>query len=155
SDNNRITTTSVNHTLMPLLIASYRVQLRQRLLSGFALAPNLRFIRIAPNNREISDVSFRNQVVATVSQIQNIYWDLVQSYEDVRVRERALALAEKTLSDNKEQVRIGSLPPLEVSRAEATVASANQDLILAQTQLQLQQLLIKNAITRNLNDTIL
>jgi len=154
-DNNRITTNSPNSTLVPVLNSSFRVQLRQHLLSGFGLGPNLRFIRIARNNREISDVSFRNQVVATVSQIQNIYWDLVNAYEDVRVKERAEALAEKTLADNKEQVRIGSLPPLEVSRAEATVAAANQDLILARTQLELQQLLIKNAITRNLNDNVL
>ncbi len=154
-NNNRITTNSVNSTLVPQLNSNFRATLRQHLLSGFGLGPNLRFIRIARNNREISDVAFRNQVVATVSQIQNIYWDLVNAYEDVRVKERSLALSEKTLADNKEQVRLGSLPPIEVSRAEAQVATGNQDLILARTQLQLQQLLMKNAITRNSNDPIL
>jgi outer membrane protein TolC len=151
-DNTRATTNSRFNILMPQLQSSFRLTLQQRLLSGFGPGPNLRYMRIAKNNREISDVAFRNQVIATVSQIQNIYWDLVNAYEDVRVKERSLQLAQKTLSDNQEQVKLGSLAPIEVSRAESEVATRNQDLILAQTNLQLQELLMKNAITRNLSD---
>ncbi len=151
-ENSRTTNNSLFSTLVPEIRSNFRVTLRQRLLSGFGPGPNTRFIRIARNNREISDIAFRNQVIATVTQIQNIYWDLVNAFEDVRVRQRALALAEKTLNDNREQVRIGTLAPIEVARAESEVASRNQDLILAQTTLQLQQLLMKNAITRNLKD---
>jgi outer membrane protein len=138
--------------LVPQVFSQFRAQIKQHLLSGFGLGPNLRFVRIAKNNREISDVAFRNQVIATVSQIQNIYWDLVSSYEDEKVKERSLNLAEKTLSDNQEQVRIGALPAIEVTQAQNEVASRKQDLIIAQTGLQLQQLLMKNAITRNLGD---
>ncbi|HEU5336624.1 MAG TPA: TolC family protein, partial [Terriglobales bacterium] len=138
--------------LVPQVFTQFRVELKQHLLAGFGPGPNLRFIRIAKNNREISDVAFRNQVIATVSQIQNIYWDLVSAYEDDKVKERSLNLAEKTLSDNREQVRIGALPAIEVTQAENEVSSRKQDLIIAQTGLQLQQLLIKNAITRNLSD---
>jgi outer membrane protein TolC len=115
----------------------------------------MRFIHIAQNNREISDVAFRDQVIATVSQIQNMYWDLVTAYEDARVQERSLALAQKTLSDNREQLRIGSMAPIEVTQAENEVATRNQDLILAQTNLELQELLMKNAISRNLSDPML
>lgn len=154
-DNTRTTTNSLFTELVPAVASNFRVTLRQRLLSGFGLGPNMRFIRIAKNNREISDVAFRNQVIATVTQIQNIYWDLVNSYEDVRVKERSLAVAQKTLSDNREQVRIGAIAPIEVVRAENELATRNQDLILSQTNLQLQQLLIKNAIARNLNDPVL
>jgi outer membrane protein len=151
-NNNRTTTNSLFTTLVPELNSFYRATLRQHLLAGFGLGPNRRFIRIARNNREISDIAFRNQVIATVVQIQNIYWDLVNAFEDARVKQRSLSFAEKTLHDNREQVRIGTLAPLEVTRAESEVATRNQELILAQTQLQLQQLLIKNAITRNMND---
>src|SRR6185369_1800944 len=146
---------TTNSTLVPLINSGFRFTFRQRLLSGFGFGPNLRFIRIARNNREISDVAFRNQVIATVSQIQNIYWDLVNAYEDVRVKERSLSVAQKTLSDSQEQVRIGAIAPIEVTRAENEMAARNQDLILAQTTLQLNQLLMKNAISRNLNDPIL
>src|SRR5262249_25492016 len=112
-NNSRSTDNSLNSTLVPQVSSGFRATVRQRLLSGFGLGPNQRFIRIARNNREISDVSFRDQVVATVSQIQNIYWDLVNAYEDVKVKERSLALAEKTLSDNQEQVKIGALAAVE------------------------------------------
>jgi outer membrane protein TolC len=151
-NNSRTTSNSLFTALVPQIDSSFRVTVRQRLLAGFGLGPNTRFIRIAKNNREISDVAFRNQVINTVSQIQNIYWDLVNAYEDVKVKERSLALANKTLSDNRKQVEIGTLAPIEIVRAESEVATRNQELIVAQTNLQLQQLLMKNAITRNLGE---
>jgi outer membrane protein TolC len=154
-NNTRSTNNSLFSSLVPQVASNFRLTLRQHLLSGFGFGPNLRFIRIAKNNREISDIAFRNQVVATVTQIQNIYWDLVNAYEDVRVKERSLAVAQKTLSDNREQVRIGAIAPIEVIRAENELATRNQDLILSQTTLQLQQLLMKNAIARNVNDSAL
>src|SRR5206468_6008829 len=123
---------SFTSTLVPQVNSSFRFILRQRLLSGFGMGPNLRFIRIARNNREISDIAFRGQVIATVSQIQNIYWDLVNAYEDVKVKERSLSLAQKTLTDDKEQVRIGALASIEVVRAESEVSSRDQDVLLAQ-----------------------
>ncbi len=127
----------------------------QHLLQGFGFDPNLRWIRIARNTRENGDVVFRQQIIATVSQVENIYWDLVTAYEAVRVNERALQLAEKTLSDDQEQVRIGTLAPITLAQAKSGVATANQNLITSQTQLQLQQLLMKNAITKNMGDPIL
>ena len=151
-DNNRVTTNSLFTTLVPQLNSNYQILFRQHLAAGFGMLPNRRFIRIAKNNREITDIAFRNQVIATVSQIQNIYWDLVNAYQDMQVKNRSLALAEKTLADNKEQVKLGTLAPIEVARAESDVAARNQELILAQTQLQLEQLLMKNAISRTLSD---
>ena len=89
-------------------------------------------------------------MIFTVSQIEGIYWDLVNAYEDMKVKERSLGLAQKTLSDNQKQVQIGTLAPLDVVRAQSTVASAEQDLIISRTNLQLEQLTIKNALTRSL-----
>src|SRR5262249_5368705 len=101
-----------------------------------------------------AEEAFRQEVIATVSQIENIYWDLVNAYEAYKVNERSLALAQKTLSDNQKQVEIGTLAPLDVVRAQSTVASAEQALIASKTNLQLQQLTIKNALTRTLpNDS--
>jgi outer membrane protein TolC len=154
-NNSRATNNGLFSTLVPEISSAFRITLRQHLLSGFGLGPNLRFIRIARNNREISDVAFRNQVVATIVQIQNIYWDLVSAFETVRVNEQSVALAEKTVSDDRAQVKIGNLAPIEVTRAESELAQRRQDLLISQTQLQLQQLLMKNAVTRNLSDRVL
>jgi outer membrane protein len=154
-NNDRITNNSAFTFLSPELDTAFRLTLRQHLLAGFGFGPNMRFIRIARTNREISDVSFRAQVIATVSQIQNIYWDLVNAYEDVKVKESSLELAEKTLSDDRAQVKIGAIAPMEVMKAEGDEATASQDLLLSQNELQLQELLIKNAITRDLSDPVL
>jgi outer membrane protein len=154
-NNNRETNNSPNSFTNPTLNSNFSLNVRQRLLQGFGINNQTRFIRIAKNNLLISDEAFRNQVISTVSQIQNIYWDLVNAYEDVKVRERSLGLAEKTLSDNKKQVEIGTLAPIEIVRAESEVATRNQELIVARTNLQLQQTLIKNAVSRSLNDPTL
>jgi outer membrane protein len=151
-NNNRVSTNSPFTTLSPLINSSFQFKLTQHLLQGFGFAANNRFIRIAKNNREITDVAFRLQIITTVDQIENMYWDLVFAYENVRVQKESLAFAQKTLSDNQKQVQIGSLAPIEVVRAQSTVASDQQALTLAQTNLQLQQLLMKNAFSRTLDD---
>ena len=154
--NNSRTTTNVPFDLYnPALTPNFRFQLTQHLLQGFGFDPNLRWIRIARNTRENGDVVFRQQIIATVSQVENIYWDLVTAYEAVRVNERALQLAQKTQSDDEEEIRIGTLAPITLVQAKSGVATANQNLITSQTQLQLQQLLMKNAITKNMGDPIL
>jgi outer membrane protein len=153
--NNRITTNSLFTLVSPQIGTNFRFTLRQHLLQGFGFDPNLRWIRIARNNREIVDVVFRQQIIQTVSQIENLYWDLVTAYEAVAVNERALQLARKTLSDDQEQVRIGTLAPITLAQAQSGVATAEQNLIVSQTSLQLQQLLMKNAITKNMGDPIL
>ncbi|MDR3747663.1 MAG: TolC family protein [Acidobacteriota bacterium] len=154
-NNGRTSSNSVFNTLNPTLTPNFRFELRQHLLSGFGFNPNLRWIRIARNNREIADVTFRQQIIQTVSQIENIYWDLVNAYSNVTVQQRALGLAEKTLSDNQKQVQAGTLAPLAVVQSQSAVASAKQNLVSAEVNLQLQQLLMKNAITRNMADPIL
>jgi len=151
-NNTHTTTDNPTATYSPAINSGFQARLTQHLLQGFGFAPNTRFIRIAKNNREISDVAFRLQTITTVDQIENIYWDLVFAYENVRVQKESLAFAQKTLADNKKQVEIGTLAPIEVVRAQSTVATDQQQLTVAQTNLQLQQLLMKNALSRTLVD---
>jgi outer membrane protein len=151
-NNNRQTTNSNFNSWSPQYNANFRAQVTQHLLQGFGFLPNKRFIIIAKNNRELTDVAFRLQIITTVDQIENIYWDLVNAYENVKVQQDALALADKTLSDNKKQVEIGTLAPIEIVRAQSQVATNQQSLIVAQTTLELQQLLMKNALSRTLVD---
>ena len=154
-NNTHLTTNIPFTTLSPEVTSGFQARVTQHLLQGFGSLPNTRFIRIAKNNREISDVAFRLQTVTTVDQIENMYWDLVFAYENVRVQQESLAFAQKTLSDTNKQVQIGSLAPIEVVRAQSTVASDQQNLITAQNNLQLQQLLMKNALSRTLHDPTL
>lgn len=150
--NSRVTTNSTFNSFSPQINPAFRFELTQHLLQGFGFLPNNRLIRITKNNREITDVAFRLQITTTVDQIENLYWNLVYAYENVRVQQEALAFAQKTLSDNQKQVQIGSLAPIEVVRAENTVAADQQNLVQAQTNLDLQELLVKNALSRSLQD---
>ncbi|HYM77700.1 MAG TPA: TolC family protein [Candidatus Dormibacteraeota bacterium] len=153
--NTRATSSNPTSFLSPNLNSGFQFKLTQHLLQGFGFSANTRFIRIAKNNRELSDVAFRLQIITTVNQIQTMYWDLVYAYENVRVQKESLAFAQKTLSDTKKQVEIGSLAPIEVVRAQSTVAQDQQTLTVALTNLQLQQLLMKNALSRTLRDQML
>ncbi len=154
-NNTRVTSDNPFNEFTPVLNSSFQFKLTQHLLQGFGFAPNTRYIQIAKNDREISDVAFRLQITTTVDQIENMYWDLVYAYENVRVQNEQLAFAQKTLSDSQKQVEIGTLAPIEVVRAQSTVASDQQALTLALTNLQRQQLLMKNALSRTLVDPTL
>lgn len=124
------------------------LQISQQLLQGFGIAVNNRNIRIAKNNIQVADLVFRQQVISTVSTIIGMYWDLVAFNEDVKVRQRALDLAQKLYEDNKKQVDIGTLAPIEIVRAEAEVARSQQDLLIAQTNVLQQETVLKNALSR-------
>ena len=110
---------------------------------------NARYIHIARNNREASDLLFKQQVIQTVSQVQNLYWDLVGFNENVRVVREALDLANKLHEDNKKQVEIGTLAPISIVQAEAEVAARQQDLTLAETQVQQQEVILINSLSKS------
>src|SRR5450631_4505605 len=154
-NNTHQTTNQPFSTLSPVLNSNFQFKLTQHLLQGFGFHPNTRFIRLAKNNREISDVAFRLQIITTVDQIENIYWNLVFAYENVKVQKEALAFAQKTMSDTQKQVQIGSMAPIQVVGAQSTVATDQQALILAETNLQQQELLMKNALSRTLVDPVM
>jgi outer membrane protein len=154
-NNTHVTTSNPTSSYTPSLASNFQVKVSQELLQGFGFLPNTRFIRIAKNNREISDVAFRLQIITTVDQIENLYWNLVYAYENVRVQHEALTFAQQTLEDNRKQVQFGTLPPIQVVSAQSVVSTNQQNLILAQTNLELQELLMKNALSRNLEDPVL
>jgi outer membrane protein len=154
-NNTHLTTNNPTSLLTPQLGSTFQFRFTQNLLQGFGFLPNTRFIRIAKNNREISDVAFRLQVITTIDQIENIYWDLVYAYENVRVQQESGAYAQRALEDAQRQAQVGTVPPIQVVSAQSTVASNQQNLIVAQNNLQLQQLLMKNALSRSIEDPIL
>jgi outer membrane protein TolC len=154
-NNQRQTTNSPDFTLSPTLTSLYRFTIQQELLAGFGFGPNLRYLRIAKNNKKISDIAFKDQVIATVTQIENMYWDLVSAYEQTQVNEQSSAFAQQTLENARKQLQLQSIPEMDVLRAEAEVSKRDQDLTVARTSLELQETLMKNAVTKSLDDPVL
>ncbi len=154
-DNNRGATNSPNNILNPTLNSYYHIALQQQLLAGFGFVPNLRYLRIAKNNQKISDAAFKLQVATTITQIANMYWDLVAAYEDEQVKTQSLDFAKRTLEIGRKQLALQAIPAMDVMKDEGEVANGEQDLTIAKSTLQFQELLIKNALTKNLDDPIL
>src|SRR5260370_3130930 len=129
--------------------SSLGVFFNQQLLNGWGLLVNTRFIRIAKINKKIADLAFTQQAITTINQVENDYWELVFARENVKVRQEAVAVAEKLYSDNKREVESGTMASIDVTGRESQVARERQNLIVAQTvQLQQQTLLI-STITKD------
>jgi len=135
--------------LNPGYQGNWSINVSQRLLQGFGAAVNGRNIRVATNNLRVSDLVFEQQIIATVSSVVKLYWDLVTFTEDVSVRRQALALAQKLYDDNQRQVEIGTLAPIEIVSAEAQVARRRQELLVAETRQLQQETVIKNELSKN------
>jgi outer membrane protein TolC len=154
-NNSRSTTNSIRSNYSPQVNSYFQAKATQHLLQGFGPWLNTRFMLQARNDRRITDSAFRQQLLYTVTQVENIYWGLVSAYEDEQAKERALAQSSQLTSDNRKQLEIGTLAPLDVVNSDSAVASDKQALVASQTNLEYQQLLMKQAIARNLNDPAL
>ncbi len=139
----------------PFVQSNFIFTASQQLLNGFGLLPNERFIRIAKVNRSIADQTLTQQVITSITAVGNAYWELVFARGNVDVARQEIALADKTYSDNKKQVDVGTLAPLEIVQAEAQLATAQQALIVAQTTVLQDQLTLLNLIAKDPNAPIL
>jgi outer membrane protein TolC len=146
---NRYDTGSLRSDYNPYTTGSLGITITQPLLQGFGIDVNRRFIRIAGNEEKIANLVFNQQVITTVSSVIRLYWDLVSLRADVRVKEQALATAQKLYDDNKQQVEVGTLAPLQLKQAAAEVARAKQDLINSQSLVDQQEIVLKNVLTRS------
>ena len=151
-NNSRVVSTSASSPYSPNFNASYRATVTQNLLQGFGTGIQSRFILQAKNNRRIADSAFRAQLISTITQIESIYWSLVSAYEDVQAKTRALAQSTQLASDNRRQLEIGTLAPLDIVNSDQAVTTDRQALTTSQSNLEYQQLLMKQAIVRDLND---
>ena len=146
--NSNVNTNNAKSQINPATNSSLSLSVTQHLLQGFGPALNTRQMRIAKNNREVSDLVFKAQVITTVSAIKDLYWDLVSYNENVRVQRDALAANQALLDNNKKQVAVGTLAPIEIVRAEAEIAAGQQAVTVAETQLLQQETILKNALSR-------
>jgi outer membrane protein TolC len=144
----RITSNSPDFAINPELFTNLTFQITQPLLAGFGLASNERFIHLARRNLQITDLAFKAQVIATVTQVANIYWDLVAAYQDDQIKDRALGFANQTLSDDQKQLDLKAIPALQVTTDQAAVATAEGNQTVARATLRLNELLLKNALTK-------
>jgi outer membrane protein len=148
-NNLRESSSSTFNFFNPDVASLLSVSISQQLLNGFGRYANRRNIMIAKNNRKLADFVFAQQAITTVTNTVTAYWELVYATEAVRVQEQAVTVSTKLYNDNRKQLEIGTLAPLEVTRSEAQLAGDRQNLILAQTVKLQDEQLLKNAISKD------
>src|SRR5580658_9146738 len=136
----------------PVLTGTLDFNISQPLLQGFSFAVNKRDILAARNTTKVNDLQVKLQVATTVAAVLNLYWDLVSFNDAVRIKEKALAAAVELYEGNKKQTEIGAMAGIEVTRAAAGVSSSKEDLLIAQTNVQQQEIVLKNALSRNVTE---
>lgn len=146
--NSRSRVNSPANLVNPAMTGYLDLTLTQNLLQGFGRAVNDRNIRVAKNNLKVNDLQLKQQVITTVSAMLNLYWDLVSFTEDLRIKEQALASAQKLFEDNKKAVAIGTMSRIEITRAEAEVSGREEELLISQTNVAQQETILKNTLSR-------
>jgi outer membrane protein TolC len=148
-NNARSSSSSTFNFFNPDVQSSLVVSVQQQLLNGFGRFANRRNILIAKNNRKLADYVFEQQAITTVTSTIDAYWELVFARANVEVQQQAVATSQRLYGDNKKQLEIGTMAPLDVTRAEAQLATDQQNLIIAQTAKLQDEQILKNAISKD------
>jgi outer membrane protein len=148
--NNRSSTTLNDVVFNPAVQSTLTFTITQPLLNGFGILPNTRFILEAKNTVKVAESQFEQQVITSATSVSNAYWELVFDRENVKVQQAAVGVSQKLYEDNKKQLEIGTMAPLDVLTAESELATDTQNLILAQTTKLQQETVLLNLITKNL-----
>ena len=138
----------------PFSQASLSIGVTQNLLQGFRPSINNRYIRVAKNSLRISDLTFKNQVMATVVGVVNLYWDLVSDIEGLKVKQLTLDLNTHQYNDNKRKAELGAIAPIDIIQAEAEMKASQQDVTTAQAQVLNQETILKAYLTRSGMDNL-
>jgi outer membrane protein TolC len=118
----------------------------QPLLRGAGRANNTRYIAIARTNKKISAAILEQQIISTVSGVESLYFDLLSFQNSVKVQQQVLKAANDLLSNNRQQLAVGHMPPIEVTRSEALVASSELALVQARAQLDQEQNVLRSVL---------
>ena len=140
---------SLRNLVNPYTTSSIDLTITQHLLQGRGWAMNNRPIRIAKNNLKVTDLVFEQQVINSVANVVQLYWTLVSAIENAEVAQEAVKYSQRLMEDNQKQVAVGTLAPVEVTRARAELAADNGALITAQTTVLQQETILKTALSRN------
>ena len=147
--NNTRASSSAANFFNPYVQSALTIGFQQQLLAGFGRTVNRRNMIIAENNRKIADLAFTQHAITTITNTIFAYWELAFARENVNVQQQALTVAEKLYNDNKKQLEIGTMAPLDVTRAESEMAADKQNLIVAQTTRLQDELVLKNYISKD------
>jgi outer membrane protein len=140
---------SPNDIINPSFAPVAQIYVRHSLLNGFGAAVNSRFIRVAQKQMASSRETFRSQLLNTVANVVNLYWDLVAAQEDLEAKRRTLEIADKFLRDTKARIEVGEIAGADIFRAQAEYSTRSQEVLIAEGTFQQREIILKDALSRN------
>src|SRR5271157_5855357 len=144
-----VTQNSPYNLFTPYSQSTLQLTINQNLLQGFRQSVNNRAIRVAKNQRHISDLTFKSQVMTTVANVVSLYWDLVTDDEDLKVKQHTFELNKKLYEDNQRRAELGAIAPIDIITAEAEMKASQQDVTNAELQVLQQEMILKSVLTRS------
>jgi outer membrane protein TolC len=144
-----VTQNSPYNLFTPYSQSTLQLTIQQNLLQGFRPSVNNRAIRVAKNQRHISDLTFKSQVMTTVANVASLYWDLVTFNDDLKVKQHTFELNKKLYEDNQRKAELGAIAPIDIIQAEAEMKSSQQDVTTAELQVLQQEMILKSVLTRS------
>ncbi len=142
--NTRSSTNSTFYFLNPAYNSGLTFSLTQSLLRGFGTDVNRAQIEVARRSQDITRVQFEQVVIGTVQAVENAYWNLIYTIDNLKVKQHSLKLAQDLLDQTRTRVRIGTSAPIDIVQSEATVASRELDIIVAENQVENAADVLKN-----------
>jgi outer membrane protein TolC len=143
-----VTQNSPYNLFSPFSQATLQLTVQQNLLQGFRQSVNSRAIRVAKNQRHISDLTFKNQVMSSVANVVSLYWDLVSDNESLKVKQHTYELNKKLYEDNQRRAELGAIAPIDIIQAQAEMKASQQDVLTAELQVLQQEMILKSVLTR-------
>jgi len=153
-NNNKQDSSSNFVTFNPTFTTGLTASYTQPLLRGLIIDQTRQQLQITQINREISEESLRATITTTLANVRNAYWDLVFALNAVDVAQRAMALADKLVEDNRARVEVGTLAPLDIVQAEAEAATRRQTLAAAEATAQTAELALKRYLVTGTDDPL-
>ncbi len=135
----RQTSTSANALFPESYYSQLEFGFTQPFLRNFGRKVNDSLIVVAANTQEIDRQTFKTRVINTLQEVEDAYWTLVFTRQDLEVKQEALRLAQQLLRVNQIKVQVGTLPPIDITLAEAGVAGREEAVIIAEAAIEAAQ----------------
>jgi len=133
-------------TINPSWESALFLSIEHPLLRGAGLDVNLANIRIAINERMISEEGFRAQALDVAFNVESAYWNLIRAIQDMEVSVKSLQVALDNRRSSELQVQAGTRPKLDLTTADAGVAGRLGELIASEATVRDREDQLKNVV---------
>ena len=138
-DGSKVTTNAINSVFNPQLGSGLNAVYNQPLLRNFKIDSLRQQLWTSQNNATIADIQLQQRITQTARNVRFAYYQLIGAYSGYDVARESLTVAETSLRNNRTRVEVGTMAPIDITAAEAEVASNQEQVIIAQSNIETAQ----------------